>query len=97
MDSDDLAFMTVAELAPLIVSRQVSPVELVEAQLKRVQAQDGVLRSYIHVDGDNARVAAKAAEMEIAAGGYRGPLHGVTVAHKDIIDVRVCPQPRLRR
>ena len=88
MATDDLAFMTVRDLAPLIETRKVSPVDVVEAHLARIEALDGVLRSYIYVDADSARAQAKAAEAEIAAGGYRGPLHGVTVAHKDIIDVQ---------
>ena len=88
MNADDLSFLPLHELAPLIASRQVSPVELVDAQLSRIEALDDVLRAFIFVDADNARKAAKAAEAEIAAGGYRGLLHGVTVAHKDIIDVQ---------
>src|SRR5690348_12301358 len=88
VDRDDLSFMTLAELAPLLEAGKLSPVELVDAQLSRISELDPVLRSYIYVDADNARAAAKAAEAEIAAGSYRGPLHGVTVAHKDIIDVR---------
>jgi aspartyl-tRNA(Asn)/glutamyl-tRNA(Gln) amidotransferase subunit A len=91
MEANDLAFMTVAELAPLIASRKLSPVELVDAQLARIEALDGVLRAFITVDVDNARRTAMAMEAEIMAGSYRGPLHGVTVAHKDIIDVRGLP------
>jgi aspartyl-tRNA(Asn)/glutamyl-tRNA(Gln) amidotransferase subunit A len=91
MNADDLAFMTVRDLAPLIRERKVSPVELVDAQLARIEALDDVLRAYIFVNGDQARAAAKAAEAEIASGGYRGELHGVTVAHKDIIDVSGLP------
>src|SRR5947208_17196593 len=83
--------MTVEELAPLIRERRVSPVDLVEAQLARIEELDDVLRAYIHVNADQARAEAKAAEAEIAAGAYRGPLHGVTVAHKDIIDVAGLP------
>ena len=91
MEANGLAFMTVAELAPLIASRKLSPVELVDAHLARIEALDGVLRAFITVDFDNARRAAMAMEAEIMAGSYRGPLHGVTVAHKDIIDVRGLP------
>jgi aspartyl-tRNA(Asn)/glutamyl-tRNA(Gln) amidotransferase subunit A len=91
MADDELAFMTLRDLAPLIAARKVSPVEVVEAHLARIEALDGVLRSYIYVDADNARAQARAAEAEIAAGGYRGPLHGVTLAHKDIIDVQGLP------
>ena len=88
MANDDLAFMTLRDLAPLLEARKVSPVDVVEAHLARIEALDGVLRSYIYVDADGARTQAKAAEAEIRAGHYRGPLHGVPIAHKDIIDVR---------
>ena len=80
-----------SDLAPLIAARRVSPVELVEAQLARIEKLDDVLRAFITVDIDGARAAAREAETEIAAGRYRGPLHGITVAHKDIIDVRGLP------
>jgi len=89
--SRDLAFMTVAELAPLIRDRLVSPVELVNAQLERIASCDDVLRAFIHLDADGARAQARAAEAEIVSGSYRGPLHGITVAHKDIIDVLGMP------
>lgn len=91
MTEDDLAFMSIRELAPHIASRSVSPIELVDAQLQRIAALDPVLRAFVMVSAEEARGEAKAAEMEIAAGGYRGPLHGVTVAHKDIIDVLGLP------
>ncbi|MCW2527753.1 MAG: Amidase [Pseudonocardiales bacterium] len=91
MDATDLAYLPVTELAPLIETGEISPVDLVEAQLARIDKLDGVLRAYICVDSDRAWAQAKAAEAEIAAGGYRGPLHGITVAHKDIIDVRGVP------
>ncbi len=91
MNPDDLCFMSVRELGPLIERRKVSPVELVDAQLARIEALDPILRSYIHVDADRARAAAKSAAIEIAGGQYRGLLHGITVAHKDIIDVRGLP------
>lgn len=89
--TDDLSFVSVREIAPLIASGAVSPVELVEAQLARIADLDDVLRAFIHVSAEEARGQAKAAEAEITAGSYRGPLHGVTVAHKDIIDVRGLP------
>lgn len=91
MPNDDLAFLSVSELAPRIAAREISPVELVDAQLARIAELDGVLRGFIHVAGEESRALAKAAEREIAAGNYRGPLHGITVAHKDIIDVLGMP------
>ncbi|MBK6662759.1 MAG: hypothetical protein IPG47_08370 [Thermoflexaceae bacterium] len=89
--TDDLTFMSVTELAPRIETKEISPVDLVEAQLAKIAAKDDVLRAFIHVDPERALGLARAAEGEIAAGGYRGPLHGITVAHKDIIDVAGMP------
>ena len=88
MNAEDLCFMTVTELAPLIEAREVSPVELFASQLRRIEELDPVLRSFIYVAAGEGRAAARAAETEIAAGAYRGPLHGITIAYKDIIDVR---------
>ncbi len=88
MDRDDLSYMTVTELAPLVEAKEISPVDVVEAQLSRIEEFDDVLRAYIYVAAEEARAWAKAAEIEIAAGGYRGPLHGITIAHKDIVDVQ---------
>jgi aspartyl-tRNA(Asn)/glutamyl-tRNA(Gln) amidotransferase subunit A len=88
MKSEDLSFMTATELAPLIEAREVSPVELFASQLDRIEKLDPVLQSYIYVSAGEARASARAAETEIAAGNYRGPMHGITIGYKDIIDVR---------
>src|SRR6266702_4037189 len=69
-------YLTIAEAARLIESRELSPVELVESRLDRIARLDGRLNSFIRVLGDEARRDARAAEAEIAAGKYRGPLHG---------------------
>ena len=83
MDKGEIPFLSAAELAGLIESRQVSPVTAAEAYLERIAAVDGRLRSYITVTGELALAAARRAEAEIAAGQYRGPLHGLPVAVKD--------------
>ncbi|MGE0059440.1 MAG: amidase [Dehalococcoidia bacterium] len=88
MKSEDLSFMTATELAPLIEAREVSPVELFASQLERIEKLDPVLQSYIYVSAGEGRASARAAETEIMAGNYRGPMHGITIAYKDIIDVR---------
>ena len=79
----ELPFLTVAELGRLIHAREVSPVEAAEAYLERIDRIDGRVNSYITVCAEEARQAARAAEGEIAAGRYRGPLHGIPVAVKD--------------
>ena len=82
----DLPFLTVAELACLIQARQVSPVEATEAYLERIDRIDGQVNSYITVCREEARRAAREAEQAIAAGQYRGTLHGIPVAVKDQFD-----------
>ena len=79
-----LHYMTITELAALIRARQLSPIEVTEAMLQRIEDIDGTYRSYATVMADQAEAAAKAAEAEIAAGQYRGPLHGVPFAVKDL-------------
>ena len=82
----ELPFLTVAELGRRIQAREVSPVEATEAYLERIERIDGRINSYITVSAYEARQAAAEAEREIAAGHYRGPLHGVPVAVKDQFD-----------
>ncbi len=82
----ELPFLTVAELGRLIQSGNVSAVEATEAYLERIDRIDGRVNSYITVCAEEARQAARAAEGEIAAGRYRGPLHGIPVAVKDQFD-----------
>jgi aspartyl-tRNA(Asn)/glutamyl-tRNA(Gln) amidotransferase subunit A len=83
----DLAFMTMAEASRLIRAGKLSPVELTAALLARIAALDGIYHAYIAVTAEAAIAQAKAAEAEIAAGAWRGPLHGVPYALKDIFDV----------
>ena len=79
--------LTIDELAPLIKTGQVSPVELIKAQLDRVSSQDGRLNCFIAVLHDQAMAAATLAEREIARGRWRGPLHGIGIPVKDNFDV----------
>lgn len=83
MDKTQLPFLSATELASLIKSRQVSPVEAAEAYLERIPQVDGKLNSYITVTADRAMADARLAEREIVSGNYRGPMHGVPVAVKD--------------
>ncbi len=81
----DLVYKPAHELAGLIKSKQVSPVEVTQAFLDRVAALDRKVNSFITVLPEYALARAKQAEQEIAAGNYKGPLHGVPYAPKDII------------
>src|SRR3989454_755238 len=84
----DLHDLSIAELGSLIAARKLSPVELVEALIQRVEQYDGQTRAFITRTFDLARRQAKQAESELAAGGPRGPLHGVPFALKDIYDTQ---------
>ena len=84
MADTPLHFKTISELAALIKARQISPVEVTASMLRRIESLDGKYKSYATVMADHAEAAAKAAEAEIAAGQYRGPLHGVPFAVKDL-------------
>ena len=84
MSSAKLTDLEVHELASLIESGEVSPVDLTDVFLEQIDAHNGSLNAYVTVDEEGARASAKAAEQEIKAGSYRGALHGVPVAHKDL-------------
>jgi amidase len=82
--NDGLHYLEISELAAHIRTREISPVAATRAQLERIAALDGTLHSYALVMADAAMAQAEAAEAEIAAGRYRGPLHGVPIAVKDL-------------
>src|ERR1700736_3139386 len=84
-------FLTIAEAARLIEQRELSPVELVDSRLARIEKLDGQLHSFIRVLADQARADARAAESEIMAGNYRGPLHGIPIGLKDIYETAGVP------
>ena len=84
MNRDILHYLTLAELSSLIRKRAISPVEIVKSQLARIRELDSTLKAYALVTEDSALAQARAAEAEILAGNYRGPLHGVPIAVKDL-------------
>lgn len=86
--STELYHLTIREAAGLIESKQLSPVELTQAFLDRIDAIDGDIKAYITLLGDEAMTQARAAEAEIQAGNYRGPLHGIPMGHKDLYDTK---------
>jgi aspartyl-tRNA(Asn)/glutamyl-tRNA(Gln) amidotransferase subunit A len=77
---------TILELAPLLRQKKISPLELTRASLERIEKQNPALNAFITVTTDSALAAARAAEAEIARGDWRGPLHGIPIALKDLID-----------
>ena len=83
-----LAFLPVTHLARLVETRQVKPSELTELYLARLAKYDPILHCVVSVTADLARAQAKEADDEIAAGKYRGPLHGIPFGLKDLFAVR---------
>jgi amidase/aspartyl-tRNA(Asn)/glutamyl-tRNA(Gln) amidotransferase subunit A len=90
-DLTQLCFLPATELAARIRRRDLSPVEVTEAYLRRVEARNPVVNAYTLVLGDQAMDAARAAEKAVMAGGPLGALHGVPVGIKDLDDVAGVP------
>ncbi len=84
----DLAFLPVTHLAPLVETGQVSSLELTELYLERLERFDPELHCVVSLTPDIARRQAEQADAEIAAGNYRGPLHGIPWGAKDLLAVR---------
>ncbi|MCY4417689.1 MAG: amidase [Chloroflexi bacterium] len=85
MSPTEIPFLSAFELAASIRTREISPVEAVDAYLDRIDTVGDKLNAYITVSADEARADAKRLEAEAAAGNFRGPLHGVPVGIKDQI------------
>lgn len=83
---DDIHFLTIAEAGDRIARKELSPVELVEAYLRRIEAVGPQLDAFITLTADSALEQARQAEQEIAGGHYRGPLHGIPFGLKDIYE-----------
>ena len=79
-----LHFYTITQVAELIKSKQISPVDVSKEMLARITQLDGGLKTYVTVMADHAMDAAQKAENEITSGAYRGFLHGIPIAVKDL-------------
>jgi len=82
---------TVAELSRALQSRSITSAAVTERCLEQIAGRDPSINAFITVLADQAREQARAADQEIAAGRYRGPLHGVPISLKDLIDLRGTP------
>ncbi len=100
MAPNELTELSIIDAAGRIRQRTVSPVELTRAYLDRIEKHDGACRCYLTVLRDEALAAAKTAEREIGQGHYRGPLHGIPIALKDLIQTKgvrtTCGSPILK-
>ncbi|HEY1802174.1 MAG TPA: amidase [Terriglobales bacterium] len=83
--------MNILETSELLRSRRVSPVELTKECLARIEKLNPALNAFINVTGESALAEARRAEEEIQRGDWRGPLHGIPIALKDLIDVAGVP------
>jgi aspartyl-tRNA(Asn)/glutamyl-tRNA(Gln) amidotransferase subunit A len=81
------ADLSVAEAASLLHSRELSPVDYVAAFLERIARHESDLNAFLQVFSDSSLADARAAEVEINEGRWRGPLHGVPIALKDLFDI----------
>ncbi len=82
----ELHWMSIEDAAALVRRRKVSPVELTQLCLSRVERLNPKLNAFITVCGEKALADARAAEKEVGAGRWRGPLHGIPIALKDLFD-----------
>lgn len=80
--SKELAEYSIGELAPLIESKSVSPVEVIESVMDQIKLKNNKLNAYTEIFEEEARSIAKQAEKDILSGGYIGPLHGIPIATK---------------
>src|SRR5947207_917769 len=86
--SDDIAYLSVSELAVLIRDRKLSPVELIDATLARLRDRNPSVNAFVYLYEEFARGRARHAEKGIIAGEYKGALHGIPPAIKDLSDSR---------
>ena len=84
MTSTDLCYLTITEAAAGLRTKDFSPIELTNACLARIESTDNKLHSFISVTAELALHEAKKAEQELSASDYRGPLHGIPIALKDL-------------
>ena len=83
MEKENIPMLSATELSALIQKRELSPVEVVEAHLDRIERLDSQLNAFLTLCRDEALQAAQVAELEVARGEYRGAMHGIPVGVKD--------------
>ena len=87
MSDTDPTWLPVHQLSAAIQARRLSPVELVEGFLARIEAREPKLQAFVEVFGEDARLAAEGASRAIRSGHSVGPLHGIPIALKDLIEI----------
>ncbi|MBW7459929.1 amidase, partial [Paenibacillus sepulcri] len=95
-----LSFSTIHELGDQIRTREVSPVEITEQLLQRIEQLNPQLNAFVTLTAELAMDEARQAENEIMNGGYKGPLHGIPIVHKDLYytkDIRTTASSKILR
>ncbi|MCH8089891.1 MAG: Asp-tRNA(Asn)/Glu-tRNA(Gln) amidotransferase subunit GatA [Chloroflexi bacterium] len=90
-EGKELYYLTIEEAGRLLRRKELSPVDLTQAYLDRIQAVDGQVHSYLTLLPESALAEARRVEGEIIAGNYRGPLHGIPIGLKDLFDTEGVP------
>ena len=88
MKDDEFAYASASELALRVRRRDLSPVEIIEAAIARIERRNPSLNAFVHLAFDEARREAKKAEQAVMTGSDLGPLHGVPAAIKDLFDFK---------
>lgn len=86
-----LASLSIREASDLVAQKRVSSVELVDAELERINETEPLVHAYAHVMADTAREEARRADADLARGTWRGPLHGIPIAFKDLVYTTQAP------
>ena len=87
MNVTDPTLLPVHRLSQEITARRLSPVDLTEAYLDRIRTREPKLQAFVEVYAEDARQAAEAADLAIRSGHAIGPLHGIPIALKDLIEI----------
>lgn len=88
---NELVLLSIREASDLIARKRVSSAELVEAELERIAETEPLIHAYVHVMAESAREEARRADADLARGLWRGPLHGVPIAFKDLVYTTQAP------
>ena len=88
MDQSEICFLSIDEASRLIATRRISPVEVIDAHLARIEETDERLNSFITLLGQEALMEAKSAEREVLSGNHISPLHGIPIGLKDLYNTK---------